>query len=133
MAAAVLVLITILLIKQLSSREIVSEGLESSHEGEAATADDARAGDEDESVDGMGEVVMMMRMEMMVRTLLDSSPAPRPSLHVTFAGGVLAADTIICSSLSSPTILLFTRRDHLTTALKLQYCQTGIGPETIGF
>ena len=132
MAAAVLVLITILLIR-LSSREIVSEGLESSHEGEAATADDARAGDEDESVDGMGEVVVMMRREMMVRTLLDSSPAPWPSLHVTFAGGVLAADTIICSSLSSPTILLFTRRDHLTTALKLQYCQTGIGPETIGF
>ena len=54
MAAAVLVLITILLIRQLSNREIVSEGLESSHEGEAATADDARAGDEDESVDGMG-------------------------------------------------------------------------------
>lgn len=112
MAAAVLVLITILLIKQLSSREIVSEGLESSHEGEAAPAGDARAGGEDESVDGMGEVVMMMRMEMMVRTLLDSSPAPRPSLHVTFAGGVLAADTIICSSLSSPTILLFTHPDH---------------------
>ena len=110
MAAAVLVLITILLIRQLSSREIVSEGLESSHEGEAATA--AAAGDEDESVDGMGEVGMMMRMEMMVRTLLDSSPAPRPSLHVTFAGGVLAVDTIICSSLSSPTILLFTHPDH---------------------
>ena len=50
MAAAVLVLITILLIKQLSSREIVSEGLESSHEGEAAPDDDARAGVEDESV-----------------------------------------------------------------------------------
>ena len=113
MAAAVLVLITILLIRQLSSREIVSEGLESSHEGEAATdAANARAGDEDESVDGMGEVGMMMRMEMMVRTLLDSSPAPRPSLHVTFAGGVLAVDTIICSSLSSPTILLFTHPDH---------------------
>ena len=44
----VLVLITILLIRQLSSREIVAEGLESSHEGEAADADDARAGDEDE-------------------------------------------------------------------------------------
>ena len=68
----------------------MSEGLESSHEGEAATA--AAAGDEDESVDGMGEVAMMMRMEMMVRTLVDSSPAPRPSLHVTFAGGVLAVD-----------------------------------------
>ena len=54
MAAAVLVFITILLIRQLSSREIVSEGLESSHEGEAATAADARAGDEDESVDGRG-------------------------------------------------------------------------------
>ena len=63
-------------------------------------------------MDGMGEVVLMMRMEMMVRTLLDSSPAPRPSLHVTFAGGVLAVDTIICSSLSSPTILLFTHPDH---------------------
>ena len=52
----VLVLITILLIKQLSNREIVSEGLESSHEGEATTTDDddARAGDEDESVDGRG-------------------------------------------------------------------------------
>ena len=55
----------------------------------------------------------------MVRTLLDSSPAPRPSLHVTFAGRVLPVDTIICSSLSSPTILLFTHRDHrpLTTIL----------------
>ena len=84
----------------------------SSHEGEAAPADDARAGDEFESMDGMGEEVIMMRMEMMVRTLLDSSPAPRPSLHVTFAGGVLAVDTIICSSLSSPTILLFTCRDQ---------------------
>ena len=83
----------------------------SSHEGEAAAADDARAGDEDESMDGMGEVVMM-RMEMMVRTVLDSSPAPRPRSHVTFAGRVLAVDTIICSSLSSPTILLFTHPDH---------------------
>ena len=45
MAAAVLVLITILLIRQLSSRDIVSEGLESSHEGEAAAADDAMAGE----------------------------------------------------------------------------------------
>ena len=51
----VLVLITILLIRQLSNREIVSEGLESSHEGEATTTgDDARAGDEDESGDGRG-------------------------------------------------------------------------------
>ena len=50
----VLVLITILLIRQLSSREIVAEGLESSHEGEATTGDDARAGDEDESGDGRG-------------------------------------------------------------------------------
>ena len=54
MTAAVLVLITILLIKQLSSREIVAKGLESSHEGEAAAADDARAGDGDESMDGRG-------------------------------------------------------------------------------
>ena len=60
-----------------------------------------------------------MTRVMMVRTLLDSSPAPRPSLHVTFTGRVLPVDTIICSSLSSPTILLFTRRDHrpLTTIL----------------
>ena len=47
----VLVLITILLIRQLSSREIVAEGLESSHEDEATTAD-TRAGDE--SGDGRG-------------------------------------------------------------------------------
>ena len=32
----------------------MAEGLESSHEGEATADDDARDGDEDESVDGRG-------------------------------------------------------------------------------